>query len=48
MADGVFGTVRCANCGAVWRDSIMIVGNRDEYWFVRAPCGTCGTQGLAS
>ncbi|HEV2250452.1 MAG TPA: hypothetical protein VGT60_08100 [Candidatus Limnocylindria bacterium] len=45
--DGVFGTVRCANCGAVYgRDSIAIVGNRDEYWFVRCACRTCGTQGL--
>ena len=45
--DGVFGTVRCANCGAVYgRDSIAVVGNRDEYWFVRCNCETCGTQGL--
>ena len=45
--DGVFGTVRCANCGAVYgRDSIAVVGNRDEYWFVRCSCETCGTQGL--
>ena len=45
--DGVFGTVRCANCGAVYgRDSIAVVGNRDEYWFVRCTCEACGTQGL--
>ena len=45
--NGVFGTVRCANCGAVYgRDSIAVVGNRDEYWFVRCSCATCGTQGL--
>lgn len=45
--DGVFGTVRCANCGALYgRDSIAVVGNRDEYWFVRCTCETCGTQGL--
>ena len=45
--DGVFGTVRCANCGAVYgRDSIAVVGNRDEYWFVRCTCETCGTPGL--
>jgi hypothetical protein len=45
--DGVFGTVRCANCGAVYgRDSIAVVGNRDQYWFVRCTCETCGTQGL--
>jgi hypothetical protein len=45
--DGVFGTVRCANCGAVYgRDSIAVVGNRDDYWFVRCNCETCGTQGL--
>lgn len=45
--DGVFGTVRCANCGAVYgRDSIAMVGNRDEYWFVRCTCEACGAQGL--
>jgi hypothetical protein len=45
--DGVFGTVRCANCGAVYgRDSIALVGNRDEYWFVRCSCQACGTEGL--
>lgn len=45
--DGVFGTVRCANCGVVYgRDSIAVVGNRDEYWFVRCTCQACGTQGL--
>ena len=45
--DGVFGTVRCANCGSVYgRNSIVVVGNRDDYWFVRCTCETCGTQGL--
>ncbi len=45
--DGLFGSVRCANCGAVYgRDSIAVMGNRDEYWFVRCTCETCGTQGL--
>src|SRR5437764_14775236 len=45
--DGVFGTVRCGNCGAVYgRESIAVVGNRDEYWFVRCTCESCGTQGL--
>ncbi len=45
--DGVFGTVRCANCGTVYgRDSIAVVGNRNEYWFVRCRCEVCGTQGL--
>jgi len=45
--DGVFGTVRCANCGTVYgRESIAVVGNRDEYWFVRCTCESCGTQGL--
>ncbi len=23
-----------------------MVGNRDEYWFVRCTCESCGTQGL--
>ena len=45
--DGVFGTVRCANCGATYgRDSIAVVGNREDYWFVRCSCEACGTQGL--
>ena len=45
--DGVFGTVRCANCGATYgRDSIAVVGNREDYWFVRCSCESCGTQGL--
>lgn len=44
---GVFGTVRCAGCGAVYgRGAIMVVGNRDEYWFVRCSCDSCGAQGL--
>jgi hypothetical protein len=45
--DGVFGTVRCTNCGATYgRDSIAVVGNREDYWFVRCNCESCGTQGL--
>ena len=26
--------------------ALAVVGNRDEYWFVRCTCETCGTQGL--
>ncbi len=45
--DGIFGTVRCANCGAAYaRDDVSVVGNRDEYWFVRCTCHGCGTQGI--
>ena len=45
--EGIFGTVRCANCGAVYgRDDVSVVGNRDEYWFVRCACHSCGTQGI--
>ena len=45
--DDVFGTVRCASCGSAYgRNSIAVVGNRDDYWFVRCTCETCGTQGL--
>jgi hypothetical protein len=45
--EGIFGTVRCANCGAVYvRDDVNVVGNRDEYWFVRCSCHACGTQGI--
>lgn len=44
---GVFGTVRCARCGAIYgRGAIAIVGNRDEYWFVRCSCDSCGADGL--
>ena len=45
--EGIFGTVRCANCGAVYgREDVSVVGNRDEYWFVRCTCISCGTQGI--
>ena len=45
--DGIFGTVRCANCGAAYeRSDVNVVGNRDEYWFLRCVCHTCGTQGV--
>ena len=45
--EGIFGTVRCANCGAVYgRDDVSVVGNRDDYWFVRCSCDSCGTQGI--
>ena len=45
--DGLFGAVRCANCGAPYgRDSIALVGNREDYFFVRCVCDPCGTQGL--
>ena len=45
--DGIFGSVRCANCGAAYdRTDVSVVGNRDEYWFLRCVCHTCGTQGV--
>jgi len=45
--DGIFGSVRCANCGAAYdRTDVNVVGNRDEYWFLRCVCHTCGTQGV--
>ena len=45
--EGIFGTVRCANCGAVYgREDVAVVGNRDDYWFVRCNCHACGTQGI--
>lgn len=45
--DGIFGSVRCANCGAAYdRTDVNVVGNRDEYWFLRCICHTCGTQGV--
>ncbi len=45
--DGIFGSVRCANCGAAYdRTDVSVVGNRDEYWFLRCVCHKCGTQGV--
>ena len=45
--DGLFGMVRCANCGAVYgQASVAVVGNREDRWFVRCACQACGTQGL--
>lgn len=45
--EGIFGTVRCASCGASYgRDDVSVVGNRDEYWFVRCACHACGTHGV--
>lgn len=45
--EGIFGTVRCADCGVVYgREDVSVVGNRDEYWFVRCNCHACGTQGI--
>ncbi|HET8569974.1 MAG TPA: hypothetical protein VFM93_13420 [Candidatus Limnocylindria bacterium] len=45
--EGIFGTVRCANCGATYdREDVSVVGNREEYWFVRCSCHACGTQGI--
>jgi len=45
--EGIFGTVRCANCGATYgREDVSVVGNRDDYWFVRCLCRSCGTQGI--
>lgn len=45
--NGVFGTVRCAGCGAIYgRGAITLVGNRDEHWFVRCSCDSCGAEGL--
>ena len=45
--EGIFGTISCANCGAVYaREDVSVVGNRDQYWFVRCSCHSCGTQGI--
>src|SRR3990167_3986822 len=45
--DGIFGSVRSANCGAAYdKTDVNVVGNRDEYWFLRCVCHTCGTQGV--
>ena len=45
--EGILGTVRCANCSAVYeREDVSIVGNRDEYWFLRCSCRACGTNGI--
>lgn len=45
--EGIFGSVRCANCGSVYaREDVTVVGNRDDYWFVRCTCHSCGNQGI--
>ncbi|MBI3521650.1 MAG: hypothetical protein HY071_00960 [Chloroflexi bacterium] len=45
--DGIFGTVQCANCGTAYaREDVAVVGNRENYWFVRCSCHSCGTQGI--
>ena len=37
--------LNCANCGAAYdRTDVNVVGNRDEYWFLRCVCHTCGTR----
>lgn len=45
--EGILGTVRCASCSAVYeRDDVSVVGNRDEYWFLRCSCRACGISGI--
>lgn len=45
--EGIFGSVRCANCGSVYaRADVSVVGNREDYWFVRCTCHSCGNQGI--
>lgn len=45
--EGIFGSVRCANCGTAYeRNGVDVVGNRNEYWFLRCVCHVCGTQGV--
>lgn len=45
--EGIFGSVRCANCGSVYaREDVSVVGNREDYWFVRCTCRSCGNQGI--
>lgn len=46
--DGLVGSVRCASCGRLYhREDLKLVGERDEHWFVRCTCGSCGSQGIA-
>lgn len=46
LAD-VFKTVCCANCGSAYgEEGVNVVGNRNEYWFLRCLCPACSTQGL--
>jgi hypothetical protein len=43
----IIGTVRCASCSAVYeREDVSVVGNRDEYWFLRCSCRACGISGI--
>lgn len=46
--DGLVGNVRCAACGRLYkRDDLRPLGQRDDHWFVRCTCGSCGSQGIA-
>lgn len=46
--DGLIGNVRCAACGRLYaRSDLRPVGQRDQHWFVRCTCGSCGRQGIA-
>jgi len=42
-----FAEARCVSCGARYdKNSVKVLGNKDEYWFVQVICPSCGTQGL--
>lgn len=44
---GIFGSVLCATCGTPYaREDVTVVGNRDDYWYLRCHCGKCGVQGV--
>lgn len=44
---GIFGSARCATCGTPYApEDVTVVGNRDDYWYLRCHCKTCGAQGV--
>lgn len=45
--EALSGTLRCANCGNVYsREDVSVVGNKDDFWFVRCTCHSCSNQGI--
>ncbi len=44
---GIFGSARCAACGTAYApEDVTVVGNRDDYWYLRCRCQECGVQGV--
>lgn len=45
--EDISAATRCASCStACRREDLTVVGNRDQYWYLRYLCHACGTQGV--